>query len=189
MLIYVTNRKLCKGNFIERIEMLAKQKPYAIMLRERNMSKYEYENLAIAVNEICIVNGVNLIINREIEIASKLKISKIHLSMNDFIENCNMLSEFSQVGVSVHSASEAVKAQELGAAYLIAGHIYATDCKKYLPPKGLKFLNDICNSVDIPVFAIGGINESKLKEVVNAGASGACIMSAAMTCEWQTKII
>ena len=63
---------------------------------------------------------------------------------------------------------------------MTAGHIYATDCKKGLPPKGLSFLTDICVNSSVPVYAIGGITENKVPELKQAGAKGACIMSAAM---------
>ena len=77
---------------------------------------------------------------------------------------------------------EARRAQQLGADYLIAGHIYPTDCKKDLPPRGLNFLREVCGAVSIPVYAIGGIHPDadQIRQVMNAGAAGACIMSAAM---------
>jgi len=183
MVIYVTNRKICRGDFLWRIEMLARQRPHAIMLREKDLPKPEYEALAKDVRDICGRNGVGLIVNREIETASKLGITRIHLSMDDLRKNRDMLSGFSQVGASVHSAVEAQEARKLGASCLVAGHIYSTDCKKGVPPRGLEFLREVCRTVDIPVFAIGGITAGRIGEVVSAGARGACIMSAAMTCE------
>ena len=80
------------------------------------------------------------------------------------------------------SVEEAKEAQKLGATYLTAGHIYTTDCKKGLPPRGLDFLREICNAVTIPVYAIGGIHAGtgQIREVMECGASGACIMSEMM---------
>jgi thiamine-phosphate pyrophosphorylase len=86
------------------------------------------------------------------------------------------------VGASIHSVPEAKEAQELGAYYLIAGHIFPTDCKKGAAPRGLQFLKDVCDSVKVPVFAIGGITKDKVKDVYGAGAKGICVMSEAMTC-------
>ena len=68
------------------------------------------------------------------------------------------------------------KAISLGANYVLAGHIYDTDCKKGLPGRGLEFLQQICNNASVPVIAIGGMNADRLKEVKAAGASGAAIM-------------
>lgn len=89
---------------------------------------------------------------------------------------------FPVLGTSVHSAEEAVEAEALGASYLTAGHIYTTDCKKGLPPRGLNFLKEVCQSVSIPVYAIGGIklDGDQLAEVMAYGAEGGCVMSGMM---------
>ena len=80
---------------------------------------------------------------------------------------------------------------------MTAGHIFATDCKKGLPPRGLDFLKNVCDAVEIPVYAIGGINIAssddstaynampdisvpRLAEVMECGAAGGCIMSGMM---------
>ena len=65
--------------------------------------------------------------------------------------NENAEKEFETVGVSVHSADEAVLAEKMGATYVTAGHIFATDCKKGLEPRGIEFLKNAVSSVDIDV--------------------------------------
>jgi thiamine-phosphate diphosphorylase len=183
MVIYVTDRKLCRGNFLDRIDSLAKKKPHAIMLREKDLEPDEYEALAARVKEICGKNGVRLIVNVYIGAASKLGIPCIHLSMTDLRLHAAGLADFTSVGASVHNASEAQEAQELGADYLIAGHIFPTDCKKGVPPRGLTFLKEVCDSVTVPVFAIGGITKDRIEDVMSMGAKGICLMSEAMTCK------
>jgi thiamine-phosphate pyrophosphorylase len=183
MVIYVTNRKLCRDDFLCRIDMLAKKKPHAIMLREKDLEQYEYEALAGKVKSICDINGVSLIVNGHIETASKLGIPCIHLSMASLRVHAAGLEGFTSVGVSVHTASEAKEAQEMGADYLIAGHVFPTDCKKGVPARGLTFLKEVCDSVTVPVFAIGGITKDRIEDVLNTGAKGICIMSEAMTCK------
>ena len=86
------------------------------------------------------------------------------------------------LGSSVHSLEEAEEAFSLGAEYLTAGHIYATDCKKGLPPRGTAFLEEICRAVPVPVYAIGGIRleQEQIEKTLAAGARGVCIMSGAM---------
>ena len=182
MLICVTNQKLCKDDFLNRISQIAKGKPQAIILREKDLNIPEYEMLAIKVNEICKDHQVNLVINQKIEIAIKLKLKNIHLSMDDLRKFKKEIKEFEEIGASVHSVNEAKEAKKLGATYLIAGHIFLTDCKKGVPPKGLSFLKEVCDSVKIPVFAIGGITKEQLENVLNTGAKGVCVMSEAMTC-------
>lgn len=189
MLICVTNRKLCTDDFFNRIDQLAKGKPYGIMLREKDLSMAEYEDLAIRIKKICDINKVPLIINQNIEIASKLKIPYIQLSMTNLRLYKNKLHQFNNIGASVHSVNEAMEAQKLGASYLIAGHIFSTDCKKGVPPRGLLFLKEVCDSVTIPVFAIGGITQDKMNDVINTGAKGTCVMSECMTCQNPSELI
>ena len=117
-----------------------------------------------------------------LETARKVQHPYIHLSLFLLKENSEKLSDFLAVGCSIHSVEEAKEAQKLGATYLTAGHIYTTDCKKGLPPRGLDFLREVCNAVTIPVYAIGGIHAGtgQIREVMECGASGACIMSEMM---------
>ena len=83
-------------------------------------------------------------------------------------------------GFAVAEGAEAVTAAEKGADFLIAGHIFATDCKKGVPPRGLGFLTDVISNVEIPVYAIGGINDANMQSALDCGAAGVCIMSGYM---------
>ena len=87
------------------------------------------------------------------------------------------------VQVMAEAFKKAIEAQKLGATYISAGHIFATDCKKDLPPRGLEFLKEVCNSVTIPVYAIGEIKLSdvQMDEIIKCGAKGGCIMSGMMS--------
>lgn len=66
------------------------------------------------------------------------------------------MTDFESVSTSIHKPEEAVKAQQLGADFMFAGHVFVTDCKKGLPPRGLDFLRNVVQAVDIPVYGIGG---------------------------------
>lgn len=118
------------------------------------------------------------------ETARQLGADKIHLPLWRLREasGTGLLDGFKTIGVSVHSVEEALEAEALGASYLIAGHIYATDCKKGLPARGTGFLRAVCEAADIPVYGIGGIHldEAQIKEVLGCGAAGGCIMSGMM---------
>lgn len=183
MVIYVTNRRLCHDDFLVRIDKLASGKPDGIILREKDLSPADYEALTIKIKEICKKHGVPLIINQNVVVALRLRVPGIGLSMENLRKYQNELQGFTHIGASVHSVDEAVEAQRLGATYLIAGHIFSTDCKKGVPPRGLSFLNEVCNKVSLPVFAIGGITEDNVNRVRSAGTKGICIMSEAMTTE------
>lgn len=201
MYLCITNRKLCTGNFLTKIRELAdRQEIEKIVLREKDLSSDYYEALAEKCKEICQEYGKPLVINQFIETAQKLQNPEVQISMEMLRKytgntvqqrvntgagsTCNLhstvLGEFQAVGVSVHSAPEAEEAQLLGAGYLIAGHIFQTDCKKGIPGRGLAFLEEVCQKVSIPVYAIGGISPDNIQEVIRAGAKGGCMMSGFM---------
>ena len=75
---------------------------------------------------------------------------------------------------------EAKEVENLGATYIVAGHIFKTDCKKDLEPRGLKFIQELSLILTIPIFAIGGINQKNSDLVINSGAFGVCMMSSLM---------
>lgn len=181
MVIAVTNRKLCTDNFVLRVREILSAEPFEVILREKDLSDNKYCQLA---KEIVADNNRYkkvLALNRP-EIALELGIENVHLTMQQLMEH-GRPSFIKRAGVSVHSAEEAETAQKLGVDYLIAGHIYATDCKKGVPPRGIEFFRGVCESVDIPVFAIGGISENNFNEPLENGGTGVCLMSEFMKCE------
>lgn len=97
--------------------------------------------------------------------------------------NENVSKQFETVGVSVHSADEAILAEKMGATYVTAGHIFVTDCKKSLEPRGTDFLKKVVSSVNIPVYGIGGISPDNIGKIQSTGAKGGCIMSGFMKCD------
>ncbi len=181
MVISVTNRKLCKDDFTERVRNILSAGPFLVILREKDLSDEDYETLASQIVSDNDSYLKILALNRP-EIALKLGIENVHITIHDIKEH-GRPEGIKRVGVSVHSVEEAVMAESLGADYLIAGHIYVTDCKKGVEPRGIGFLKSVIKSVSIPVFAIGGISEENFREPLENGASGVCLMSEFMTCE------
>ncbi len=184
-IIGVTNRLLCKNDFFEQIEYICKQNLYALVLREKDLDDKTYEEFAVKCNDICTKNNVLFFINTKINIAQKLKIKNVQVSFEDFITNKETLNSFDTVAVSVHSLSEALTVQKFVEEtsqniFLIAGHIFETDCKKGLQPRGIEFLKEICANVEIPVFAIGGINQNTIKQLKGINIEGVCLMSELM---------
>lgn len=190
-IVCVTNRKLCQEDFLERIEKIAKVNPKGIILREKDLEQTEtYADLAKAVLEICNKYHTPCILHSFVEVAKKLNCNAIHLPFPLLLTlSENDRSKFKILGASCHSVEEAKEAQELGCTYIIVGHIFETDCKKGLKGRGLEFLQEVCEAVSIPVYAIGGIDVHNINEVRKIGASGACIMSGLMTCEEPSRYL
>lgn len=184
-IIGITNRLLCENDFFEQIENICKQNLYALILREKDLDDKTYENFAIKCSEFCTKNNVLLFINSKINVATKLNCKNIQLSFNDFLNHPDKLNLFNNIAVSIHSLTEALVVGKFVEetkknVFIIAGHIFETDCKKNLNPRGIEFLKEICNNVEIPVFAIGGINENTIKQLKDINIEGVCLMSALM---------
>lgn len=181
-IIAVTNRHLCERPFAEQVERVCAKRPKALILREKDLTQKEYELLAGEMLEICRAYHVRCILHTYPQAARHLGCDAIHLPLPLLREASGHLKDFSFLGTSVHSVEEAKEAERLGVSYMTAGHIYATDCKKGLPPRGTEFLRDVCRAVSVPVYAIGGIGRTmaQIDEVMAYGAAGACIMSGMM---------
>lgn len=188
----VTNRKLCRGDFLERLRRIAAGGlADAIVLREKDLSEQEYERLAEQVMGICDTYSVPCILHSFYPAAVRLGCRRIHLPYA-VLEQLQSRSHggvrsewegsFDTIGTSVHSVKQAEQVVRFGAGYVIAGHIFDTDCKKGLPGRGLTFVRDVSHVVPsgVPVFGIGGINAENAPAVVEAGAAGVCIMSGFM---------
>ena len=209
-IICVTNKSICEKSgeiFLERIRKVAEARPLAIILREKDLSLEEYRELAGEVSKICKrVEESRLIIHNFYEIILENGIDKngsvneftsLHMplwKLEELYKNqlgvyAELRSKLLHLGASCHSVEDAKLAEKLGCTYIIAGHIYNTDCKKGLEGRGLGFLRDVVESVSIPVYAIGGITPENINDVRNTGASGACIMSTSMTCESPKDLI
>ena len=179
----MTNRKLVRGDFLERLKEIARQRPAGILLREKDLTPEEYRKLAREVQSICKKAGVPCILHSFTGVAEELEADALHLPLPLLRKLPGEdRGRFRQLGASCHSVADAREAQSLGCTYITAGHIFDTDCKRGLPGRGLDFLREVCGAVTIPVYAIGGIEPGRMADVLAAGAGGACVMSGPMVC-------
>lgn len=176
-LICVTNRSLCEDDFLGRLRAVAEARPWAIILREKDLSLSAYLDLAEKVQRICLLAGVLPILNWQ--------------EPTLFVAGCGAQVPYRHhgdiargqmpYGVSVHATDEVQALRESDADWLLAGHIFDTDCKPGLPSRGLDFLRACATIARQPVFAIGGITPERVPEVMGAGAFGYAVMSPLMT--------
>ena len=194
----ISNRKLCENENLEKqIEkifsayqrkiILENFEIVSLTLREKDLNKNEYLKLVEKIYPICQKYRIDLILhqNYDLRLDNKYNIEGLHLSYNTFKSlNKNIREEFikkyKKIGVSIHSINEAKEVENLGANYVVAGHIFKTDCKKDLEPRGLEFIQELSSALIIPIFAIGGINQENSHLVINNGAFGVCMMSSLM---------
>ena len=183
-IIAVTDAGICAENIFDRVEKLSSLSGIdGIILRARELDGSAYEAAAYEAVKRCkkTGNAGKLIMHYHYSLSVRLGLG-VQLPM-DILSKITCTKDSSFIGASVHSADEAKYAEDLGAAYAVFGHIFDTACKPGLMPRGPDRLTGIVNSVRIPVYAIGGINPGNIRDVRDAGAAGACIMSGFMKCE------
>lgn len=170
--------------YLKQIERIAASDVRAVILREKDLPENVYETLARRVVSICETHKKECILHTYINVALRMEIYRIHLPLalleKTAADSPEILKKFHVIGSSVHSIDEAERAYRMGATYITAGHVYVTDCKRGLAPRGVSFLKSVCEAVPIPVYGIGGINKNNIQEVLDAGAAAGCIMSGAM---------
>ena len=127
-IIAVSNRKLCNRPFLEQIERVCKIHPEAVILREKDLTEEEYGTLAKEVMNICSRYQVSCILHNFWKTALELGCTSVHLPLPILQKITDEeKKKFTKIGISIHSVEEAKEAEQLGASYLTAGHIYATD--------------------------------------------------------------
>ena len=157
-----------------------------IQLRAKNWPADRVERLAAQLLPICDMNGVLLVINDHPQVAIRLGVPLTHLGQEDFFDaGRTHVSEVLppgckvRLGLSSHAPEQAERALAAGAAYIAVGPVYPTPTKPGRPAVTLKYVRWAANTVhDRPWFAIGGINAANLDDVLEAGATRICIVSA-----------
>lgn len=153
----------------------------AVQLREKDASAREIINLGKRLLLLLKPLGIPLIINDRVDIAHILGADGVHLGQSDLsvAEARKILDKKAIVGLSVESLKQARTALEEDVDYLAASPLFCTktktDCGE---PWGLHGLKQLCTTSKYPVIAIGGINETNVKEVMDCGAAGVALASA-----------
>jgi len=153
----------------------------AVQLREKDLAGRELYRLALEVRELTSRYGARLLVNDRIDVALAVEADGAHLPADSFAvaEARRLLGPDRLIGVSTHSAVEAIEAQAQGADFVLLGPIYDTPSKRpFGPPLGPGVLRAARAEVAIPIFAIGGITAANAPEVLAAGADGVAVISA-----------
>ncbi len=151
-----------------------------MQLREKDRSTAEIVDLARELLPICHRYGVPLIIDDDIEAARLSSADGVHVGQHD--EACEkarrILGDDAIIGVSASTLEQAKAAEAAGADYLGVGAMFTTPTKTDADAVTPEELKAICESVEIPVVAIGGLNEITLSVLKGTGVAGAAVVSA-----------
>lgn len=177
----VTDRDLLKGRKLtEVIEEAILGGTSIVQLREKCASSLEFYEIAKEVKKITDKYNVPLIINDRIDIALAIDASGVHLGQSDI--PCSIarkiLPKGKIIGVSAHNLKEAEKALKDGADYLGCGAVFNTSTKKDVTTLSYEGLKEITDNINIPVVAIGGINENNIMTLKGSGINGVAVVSS-----------
>ena len=178
----VTDRSWLKpGEALEEaVEELLKAGVTCVQLREKEADDGFFLNEALKLKELCRQYQVPLIINDRPDIAQKAGADGVHVGLSDmWIEKAReLLGEGFIIGGSAHNVREALAAQRAGADYIGCGAVFGSRTKKDATVLRKEELKTICRTVEIPVAAIGGIQEKNIRELAGTGIDGVAVISA-----------
>mgnify|MGYP000665254059 CR=1 FL=1 len=177
----VTDRSWLHGETLyEQVEKALKGGVTLVQLREKELSEADFEQEAKELLELCHKYNVNLIINDNVALAAKVGADGVHIGQSDMgVEKARaILGKEKTIGVTAKTVEQALKAQAHGADYLGVGAVFGTTSKADATKLDHKVLKEICETVDIPVVAIGGITEENVTELAGNGICGVAVISA-----------
>ena len=130
-----------------------------IQLREKYLTGQALKDLALQVKQVCNSYRVPFIINDDAILARYIDADGVHVGQSDMTvaDARKVLGKDKIVGATAKTIEQAKRAQQEGADYLGSGAIFGTSTKLDAKPMTMELLNSICDSVSIPVVAIGGI--------------------------------
>ena len=168
--------------FLYRVEQALKGGVTLLQLREKDKSTREYIALAEKVHAFTKRYNVPLIIDDRVDVALAINAEGVHVGASDmpvFMAR-KLMGENRIVGATAKTVSWAKEAYEQGADYLGVGAIYPTTTKVKTVQTSTDTLRDICNAVQIPVNAIGGLNKDNIDVLEDIPVAGICVVSAIM---------
>lgn len=177
----ITDRQWLKEkSLIESIQEAILGGTSIIQIREKDLDQNNFIQEAKEIKNICDKYKIPLIINDNVFVAKEIDASGVHLGQDDMdIEQARqILGPNKIIGISAHNLTEAKLAKEQGADYLGVGAIYNTSTKLDANLVSINTLKEICNSVDIPVVAIGGLNKTNIINLKDTGIVGVALVSA-----------
>lgn len=183
-LYFITDSKLTKRTVIDDVKAAVKGGVKIIQYREKEAPAKQIIEYAQKINQICKKNHVLFLVNDRIDVALAIGADGIHIGKEDvpYQYARKLLGKGKLIGMSAHSVKDALQNQQLGADYTSIGPIYLTTTKKDAKLSiGLSPISQLKTKLRIPFVAIGGINESNIDGVLEAGARNIAIISGIAT--------
>ncbi|MDP8952407.1 MAG: thiamine phosphate synthase [Actinomycetota bacterium] len=175
----ITDRKRARGDLLRVVEEALSGGVDCVQVREKGGPARELYETARKLLPVAREGGASLLINDRVDVALACGADGVHLAAKSLPPRAarELLGQEPLLGCSVHGLAEAHAAVDAGADYVTFGHVYPTSSKAGMPPRGVRELAEIVESVEVPVLAIGGIDESNVHEVLGTGCAGISVIS------------
>lgn len=182
LLLYaVTDRSWLNGQTLyEQVEQALEGGATFVQLREKELDEEHFLEEAREMKELCRKYNVPFVINDNVDIALAMDADGVHVGQSD-MEAGDVRAKLGPdkiIGVSAQTVEQALLAQSHGADYLGVGAVFPTGSKADASEVSHDTLREICQAVDIPVIAIGGIGKNNVKELSGSGICGVAVISA-----------
>ncbi|MFP4085690.1 MAG: thiamine phosphate synthase [Desulfobacteraceae bacterium] len=171
----------CRFSHVQLTEMAVRGGADIIQFRQKTGSTREMIDLSRKMRTLCAHGGVSFIVNDRVDIALACNVHGVHLGQDDFPIPLarELLGPEGIIGGSASTLEEARKCVSDGADYVGLGPVYPTGSKEDAGPVvGIETLKQVAAKIPVPVIAIGGIDETKIPEIMGAGAHGIAVISA-----------
>ena len=185
-LYLVTNRyQDSLENFLEKVETACRSGVTIVQLREKNLTTNQYYQLAKQVKEITDAYQVPLIIDDRLDVCLAVDAAGLHIGDDELPVSVarQVLGSEKILGVTAKTVKRAIEAEEGGANYLGTGAIFPTTTKENAPITLISTLKTICQRVDIPVVAIGGLTSENIDQLIGTGIAGIAVVRDLMQAE------
>ncbi|MBQ3615957.1 MAG: thiamine phosphate synthase [Anaerotignum sp.] len=187
MRLYAVTDRMWTGRqtLLEQVEDALKGGATCVQLREKELDEESFLQEAYKMKALCEKYGVPFFINDNVDIAIRCKADGIHVGQDD-MEASNvraLVGEDMMIGVSVNCVEQALAAVQAGADCLGVGAMFSTSTKLDADSVSFETLRDICQAVDIPVVAIGGISKDNMMQLKGTGVDGVALVSAIFAAE------
>lgn len=185
-LYLVTNRyQDSLESFLEKVETACRSGVTIIQLREKNLTTNQYYQLAKQVKEITDAYQVPLIIDDRLDICLAVDAAGLHIGDDELPVSVarKVLGPKKILGVTAKTVKRALEAETSGADYLGTGAIFPTRTKENAPITLISTLKTICQTVAIPVVAIGGLTSENIDQLAETGIAGVAVVRDLMQAE------
>lgn len=185
-LYLVTNRyQDSLESFLEKVEAACRSGVTIIQLREKNLTTNQYYHLAKQVKEITDAYQVPLIIDDRLDVCLAVDAAGLHIGDDELPVSVarQVLGPKKILGVTAKTVKRALEAETSGADYLGTGAIFPTTTKENAPITLISTLKTICQTVAIPVVAIGGLTSENIDQLAATGIAGVAVVRDLMQAE------